>query len=132
MGSDERNKKMSLREYTQLKRHMAWDIMKYLKNAPEIVNSNHNREIYDAVRETQVKYWMSRKMNKQDAEKFVDLMSDLEIKSHHILMCFDQETLDLFHSQIEKDAEYYRKYLLAMRLYKTEHEMLFDCLLDND
>ena len=77
-------------------------------------------------------YWMFRKMNKQEAEMFVDLMSDLEIKSRYIMMCFDQETLELFRPKTKKNTEYYRKCRLALFQYRVEHGRLFHLTLISD
>ena len=43
-------------------RHFAWRIMVYLKAHPDVLNTNNNQEVYDAVREIQIQYHLKHKI----------------------------------------------------------------------
>lgn len=78
-------------------RHFAWRIMVYLYAHPDILNENNNQEVYDAVREIQIRYHLKHtpKYTREDAVYFVDLMCELEAKKHGSDYYVEQEEMDL-------------------------------------
>lgn len=78
-------------------RHFAWRIMVYLYAHPDILNENNNQEVYDAVREIQIRYHLKHtpKYTREDAVYFVDLMCELEAKKYGSDYYVEQEEMDL-------------------------------------
>lgn len=126
------NRNELLHRYCQLKRHFAWDIMKYLKAHPEILAVNNNSVIYDQVREIQVNYWENQCAGKtrKEAEEIVDLFCRLQINSGYMMMYFDQNTLELFRPGVIKDNAYYNELFFEMICYSFESSILFNEHMD--
>ena len=61
-------------------RHFAWRIMVYLKAHPDVLNTNNNQEVYDAVKEIQIQHRLraTPKYTREDAA-YHDYYSDVEI-----------------------------------------------------
>ena len=128
--NDNRNEKIY--RYCQLKRHFAWEIMKYLKAHPEVIAVNDNSVIYDQVREIQIAYWLNQCADKtrKEAEEIVDLFCRLQINSGYMMMYFDQNTLDLFRPGVTKDDKYYKEFFFELICYSVESSMLFNEHMD--
>ena len=64
-------------------RHLARRIFVYLNGNPDVLSSNNNQEVFDAVREIQIKYRLqqSPKYSYDEAAEFEDFMCKLQLKS---------------------------------------------------
>ena len=124
----EPSKNEMMYRYCQLKRHFAWEIMKYLKSHPEVIAVNDNSVIYDQVREIQITYWMNQcaEKTREEAEEIVDLFCRLEINSGFKMMYFDQNALDLFRPGVTKDDAYYNELFFELICYSVESSILFN------
>lgn len=115
-------------------RHLARRIFVYLKANPNILNSNNNQEVFDYVREIQIKYREKHTpdYSYEDAAEFEDFMSDLESKSDGKSYYVEQEVMDLYrpsteHSETWKTlmfAELLSYYLSPETYTKEIHELV--------
>ena len=114
-------------------RHLARRIFVYLKANPNILNSNNNQEVFDYVREIQIRY---RKIHTpdysyEDAAEFEDFMCELQSKADGKNYYVDQEVMDLYRPSRE-DSDTWRMllfnelltYYLSPQLYTNAiHEL---------
>ena len=84
-------------------RHLARRIFVYLKANPNILNSNNNQEVFDYVREIQIRYRKKHTpdYSYEDAVEFEDFMSDLESKADGKNYYVEQEVMDLYRPGVE-------------------------------
>lgn len=84
-------------------RHLARRIFVYLKANPNILNSNNNQEVFDYVREIQIRYrkTYTPDYSYEDAVEFEDFMSDLESKADGKNYYVEQEVMDLYRPGVE-------------------------------
>lgn len=84
-------------------RHLARRIFVYLKANPNILNSNNNQEVFDYVREIQIRYRKTHTpdYSYEDAVEFEDFMSDLESKADGKNYYVEQEVMDLYRPGVE-------------------------------
>ena len=116
----------------QAYRQLAWRIMVYLKANPDILDANNNQEIFAAVREIQIKYYLEQtpKYTREDSEAFVDLMSELEAKKYGQTYFVEQQEMELYRSCIKKDRVREAIFMLTLLCYDTDcytkevHEMV--------
>lgn len=80
MKNKEMNKAEIKERLLKAYRHFAWRIMVYLKANPDVLNTNNNQEVYDAVREIQIQYHLKHtpRYTREDAAYFVDFMCSLK------------------------------------------------------
>lgn len=81
--------------------------MVYLKAHYEVLGENNNQEVFDAVREIQIKYHLraTPKYTRDEAVEFVDLMCELEAKKYGLDYYVEQEEMDLYRPSAEKNEE---------------------------
>ena len=79
-------------------RHLARRIFVYLKANPNILNSNNNQEVFDYVREIQIRYRKTHTpdYSYEDAAEFEDFMCELQSKADGKNYYVDQEVMDLY------------------------------------
>lgn len=100
-------------------RHFAWRIMVYLKANPDVLNTNNNQEVYDAVREIQIQHRLraTPKYTREDAACFVDFMCELEAKSEGATYYVDQNEMDLYRPSTERNEEWRVMFYLVLMCY---------------
>ena len=100
-------------------RHFAWRIMVYLKAHPDVLNSNNNQEVYDAVREIQIQYHLKHppKYTREDAAYFVDFMCELEAKREGTEIYVGQNDMDLYRPSMEKDGAWKMMFFIVLMAY---------------
>ena len=98
-------------------RQMSWQIMKYLKTQPKLMNSNIYQEIYNHVRNVQIKYYQKKYTDYTSSElaDFIDFISDLEIKNERETYVFDRNTIKLFRPGVKINLEKLFDKLLEFR-----------------
>ena len=114
-------------------RHLARRIFVYLKANPNILNSNNNQEVFDYVREIQIRYRKTHTpdYSYEDAAEFEDFMCELQSKADGKNYYVDQEVMDLYRPSRE-DSDTWRMllfnelltYYLSPQLYTNViHEL---------
>ena len=105
MKNKEMNKAEIKERLLKAYRHFAWRIMVYLKANPDVLNTNNNQEVYDAVREIQIQYHLKHtpRYTREDAAYFVDFMCELEAKRKGAEYYVDQREMDYYRPSVEKD-----------------------------
>ena len=114
-------------------RHLARRIFVYLKANPNILNSNNNQEVFDYVREIQIRYRKTHTpdYSYEDAAEFEDFMCELQSKADGKNYYVDQEVMDLYRPSRE-DSDTWRMllfnelltYYLSPQLYTNAiHEL---------
>ena len=100
-------------------RHFAWRIMVYLKAHPDVLNEDNNQEVYDAVREIQIKHRLraTPKYTREDAAYFVDFMCELEAKSEGATYYVEQNEMDLYRPSTERNEEWRVMFYLVLMCY---------------
>lgn len=106
----------------QANRQLAWRIMVYLKAHPDILNTKNNQEVFDAVREIQIGYHIKHtpKYTREDAEAFVDFMSDLEAKNDGVTYFVEQQEMDLYRPSVKKDKDWESMFLVTLLCYDSD------------
>ena len=94
-----KNKEMNkaeIKERLLTYRHFAWRIMVYLKAQPEVLSENNNQEVFDAVREIQIKHRLraTPRYTREDASEFADFMCELEAKKYGLDYYVKWEMID--------------------------------------
>ena len=105
MKNKEMNKAEIKERLLKAYRHFAWRIMVYLKANPDVLNTNNNQEVYDAVREIQIQHRLraTPKYTREDAAYFVDFMCELEAKSKGAEFYVDQREMNYYRPSVEKN-----------------------------
>ena len=105
MKNKEMNKAEIKERLLKAYRHFAWRIMVYLKANPDVLNTNNNQEVYDAVREIQIQYHLKHtpRYTREDAAYFVDFMCELEAKHEGEKFYVDQRKMNYYRPNVEKD-----------------------------
>ena len=105
MKNKEMNKAEIKERLLKAYRHFAWRIMVYLKANPDVLNTNNNQEVYDAVREIQIQYHLKHtpRYTREDAAYFVDFMCELEAKSKGAEFYVDQREMNYYRPSVEKN-----------------------------
>ena len=82
----------------QMWRHLAWRIFVYLKANPDVLATNNNQEVFNAVREIQIKHRLraTPRYTREEASEFVDFMCELEAKKYGLDYYVEQEEMDLY------------------------------------
>ena len=103
MKNKEMNKAEIKERLLKAYRHFAWRIMVYLKANPDVLNTNNNQEVYDAVREIQIQYHLKHtpRYTREDAAYFVDFMCELEAKSEGATYYVGQREMEYFRPSTE-------------------------------
>lgn len=85
-------------------RHLARRIFVYLNGNPDVLSSNNNQEVFDAVREIQIKYRLqqSPKYSYDEAAEFEDFMCKLQLKSEGKNYYVEQKVMDLYRPSSER------------------------------
>ena len=93
-------------------RHLARRIFVYLKANPNILNSNNNQEVFDYVREIQIRYRKTHTpdYSYEDAAEFEDFMCELQSKADGKNYYVEQEVMDLYRPSRE-DSDTWRMLL---------------------
>ena len=114
-------KMMTKAEMSKVYRHFAWQIMVYLKAHPDILNTNENQEVFDAVREIQIQYRLKAtpKYTREDAAEFVDFMCELEAKHEGVGYYVGQDEMDLYRPSAEHDEQWKVKFFLTLTFYES-------------
>ena len=70
--------------------------MVYLKAQPEVLSENNNQEVFDAVREIQIKHRLraTPRYTREDASEFADFMCELEEKKYGLDYYVKWEMID--------------------------------------
>ena len=94
-------------------RHLARRIFVYLKANPNILNSNNNQEVFDYVREIQIRYRKTHTpdYSYEDAAEFEDFMCELQSKADGKNYYVDQEVMDLYRPSREDSDKLIRPFL---------------------
>ena len=105
MKNKEMNKAEIKERLLKAYRHFAWRIMVYLKANPDVLNTNNNQEVYDAVREIQIQYHLKHtpRYTREDAAYFVDFMCELEAKHEGEKFYVDQREMNYYRPSVEKN-----------------------------
>ena len=119
MKNKEMNKAEIKERLLKAYRHFAWRIMVYLKANPDVLNTNNNQEVYDAVREIQIQHRLraTPKYTREDAAYFVDFMCELEAKSEGATYYVDQNEMDLYRPSTERNEEWRVMFYLVLMCY---------------
>ena len=119
MKNTEMNKAETKERLLKAYRHFAWRIMVYLYAHPEVLGENNNQEVFDAVREIQIKHRSSEtpKYTHEDAAEFVDFMCELEAKKYGLGYYVEQEEMDLYRPSVELNEELRVMFYLVLMAY---------------
>lgn len=119
MKNMEMNKAEIKERLVKTYRHFAWRIMVYLKAHPEVLDDNNNQEVFDAVREIQIKHRLSAtpRYTREDAAEFVDFMCELEAKKYGLDYYVEQEEMDLYRPRVELNEELRVMFYLVLMAY---------------
>lgn len=119
MKNMEMNKAEIKERLVKAYRHFAWRIMVYLKAHPEVLNDNNNQEVFDAVREIQIKHRLSAtsRYTRENAAEFVDFMCELEAKKYGLDYYVEQEEMDLYRPRVELNEELRVMFYLVLMAY---------------
>lgn len=119
MKNTEMNKAETKERLLKAYRHFAWRIMVYLKAHPEVLSGNSNQEVFDAVREIQIKHRLSAtpRYTREDAAEFVDFMCELEAKKYGLDYYVEQEEMDLYRPSVELNEELKVMFYLILMAY---------------
>lgn len=100
-------------------RRMAWKVWVYLKANPEILAANNNQEVYDAVQEISVRYFVNKYPDYayDRALEVQDLISDLEAKYQAYDLYFEQDTLDIYRPGIPHDQRWAAMTFIELMFY---------------
>ena len=100
-------------------RRMAWKVWVYLKANPEILAANNNQEVYDAVQEISVRYFVNKYPDYayDRALEVQDLISDLEAKYQTSDLYFEQDTLDIYRPGIPHDPKWAAMTFIELMFY---------------
>ncbi len=107
-------------------RRLAFRIMVYLTANPDVLNSNNNREIYDNVRNIQIRYYKKDKPDKTDEEigSTVDFLVELKIKHDDGNDYFvEQDTMELYRPNTVRDREWEIKVFIEMLFFATDPQI---------
>ena len=133
MKNKEMNKAEIKERLLKAYRHFAWRIMVYLKANPDVLNTNNNQEVYDAVREIQIQYHLKHtpRYTREDAAYFVDFMCELEAKSKGAEFYVDQREMNYYRPSVEKneaDKLMFSSFLRLMIPVATPRKFTKRCL----
>ena len=108
----------------QMWRHLARRIFVYLKANPDILAINNNQEIFDAVREIQVKHRLKESpgYTYEKAADFEDFMCELQAKCDGKDYYVEQDTMDLYRPSIEHDEAWKTMIFIELMMYYVSPE----------
>ena len=108
----------------QVWRHLARRIFVFLKANPDILASNNNQEVFDVVREIQIKHRLkeSPKYSYEDAAEFEDFMCELQAKHDGKDYYVEQDTMDLYRPSIERDEAWKTMIFTELMMYYVSPE----------
>ena len=133
MKNMEMNKAEIKERLLKIYRHFAWRIMVYLKAHPEVLSENNNQEVFDEVREIQIKYRLrtTPKYTREDATEFVDFMCELEAKKYGLDYYVEQGEMDLYRPSAEKNEEWQMMFYITLMFYDDDNytKMVHDAVL---
>lgn len=123
MKNKEMNKAEIKERLLKAYRHFAWRIMIYLKAQPEVLSENNNQEVFDAVREIQIKHHLraTPRYTREDASEFVDFMCELEAKKYGLDYYVEQEEMDLYRPSAEKNEEWQMMFYITLMFYDDDN-----------
>lgn len=103
-------------------RRLAWRIFVYLKANPDILNIKNNQEVFDAVREIYIGYRMKAtpQLNREEAEDFADLMSETEARFDGAKYFVDQDTMDMYRPDAERNKKRRMRLIVTSFFYDSE------------
>jgi hypothetical protein len=104
-------------------RHFAWRIMVYLKAHPSVLNDRNNTEIFERVREIQIRYHLKKQPDKkyETIADFVDLLCELEARKYGEEYFVEQNEMDLYRPNVINSEE--QSWLLYITLLGYDSEM---------
>ena len=105
-------------------RHLARRIFVFLKANPDVLASNNNQEVFDVVREIQIKYRLKQtaKYTYEDAAEFEDFMCELQAKNDGKDYYVDQDTMDLYRPSAERNEAWRTAIFAVLLLYYISPE----------
>ena len=109
-------------------RRLAFHILVYLSANPEVLAVNNNQEIYDKVRDIQIRYYGRNHSDSsyEDIGKTVDLLVELKIKYEDGAEYFiEQGTMELYRPSTVHSSEWREKVLFEMFFYTISPEIYF-------
>ena len=108
----------------QMWRHLAWRIFVYLKANPDVLATNNNQEVFNAVREIQIKYRLNESPDYtyEKAAEFEDFMCELEAKHDGKDYYVGQTTMDLYRPTTERDGTWKTLILTELMTYYVSPE----------
>ena len=123
MKNTEMNKAETKERLLKAYRHFAWRIMVYLYAHPEVLGENNNQEVFDAVREIQIKHRLSAtpRYTREDASEFVDFMCELEAKKYGLDYYVEQEEMNLYRPSTEKNEEWQMMFYITLMFYDDDN-----------
>ena len=115
----ESNKEERQLQLQQAHRHLAWRIMVYLKAHPTILSENCNQEIYEAVRDIQIRHRLraTPKYTREEAADLVDFMCELEANHKGADYYVEQREMDLYRPSAEKNKEWQIMFYITLMCY---------------
>ena len=124
MKNKEMNKTEIKERLLKAYRHFAWRIMVYLKAQPEVLRENNNQEVFDAVREIQVKHRLKESpgYTYEKAADFEDFMCELQAKCDGKDYYVEQDTMDLYRPSIEHDEAWKTMIFIELMMYYVSPE----------
>lgn len=136
MKNKEMNKAEIKERLLKAYRHFAWRIMVYLKAHPIVLGENNNQEVFDAIREIQIKYRLRATPNytRIEADEFVDFMCELEAKKYGLDYYVEQEEMDLYRPSAEKNEEWQMMFYITLMFYDDDNytKAVHDAVLDEE
>lgn len=111
---------MEFYEVESLKRQLARDIMRYLRLHPEVMEINHNREVYEYVRELRIRHAMKDGNNYEDVAFVVDEMCEHETRNVVLDFEIDQKILDCFRPNAVEDEKCFGEILSFLKARKSK------------
>ena len=100
------------------KRRVERAVLYYLIVNPEITLKNDNKRVMESLLEIEAAELQSQKPNlpHETARQLAQWRCESEVKSIAVHR-FDQDQIDLFHPDQEKNNEYYESLIIAMAMY---------------
>ena len=108
----------------QMWRHLALRIFVYLKANPDVLATNNNQEVFNAVREIQIKHRLNESPDYtyEKAAEFEDFMCELQAKHDGKDYYVAQTSMDLYRASTERDDTWKTLILAELMTYYVSPE----------
>ena len=105
--------------FLDARRRMEKDVLRYLITHPESVLKKDNKKILESLLEMEISELQAKRSDllHRGAQNIVRWKCELETQQSCCAHNFDQDQIDLFHPDQEKNEEYYEKLIIAMAIY---------------